>query len=170
MNKSNQKEKSYLDQVAEFHKTFDHPILDKPQIPDAKRAKLRHELIREELEEFQQAIIQGDIVAAADALCDMQYVLSGAVLEFGLKDKFNELFNEVQRSNMSKACKNEIEAQATQQYYKELITEETPNGTETYVKEKDGLYFVYRISDNKILKSVNYSKADLKSILKSNGD
>lgn len=164
MNKFDHKDCSYLEKVAEFHKTFGHPILDKPQIPDAKRAKLRHELIREELEEFNQAIVQGDIVAAADALCDMQYVLSGAVLEFGLKDKFNELFAEVQRSNMSKACKNDIEALATQQFYKER------DGIETYVKEKDGLFFVYRTSDNKALKSVNYSKADLKSIIERNGD
>lgn len=166
MNKFDLKDGSYLEKVAEFHKTFGHPILDKPQIPDAKRAKLRHELIREELEEFNQAIVQGDIVAVADALCDMQYVLSGAVLEFGLKDKFNELFNEVQHSNMSKACKNYGEALATQQYYKER------DGIETYIKEKvkDGLFFVYRTSDNKVLKSVNYSKADLKSIIERNGD
>lgn len=94
-----------LNQVAEFHRTFNAPILDTPQIPSAERCKLRVALLQEELNELQQAIDNDDIVEVADALCDLQYVLSGAVLEFGLGEKFVELFNEVQRSNMSKACK-----------------------------------------------------------------
>ena len=58
------------------------------------------------------------MVEIADALCDLQYVLSGAVLEFGLGEKFVELFNEVQRSNMSKACDTELQAQETVEHYK----------------------------------------------------
>lgn len=148
-----------LNQVADFHKTFKHPILDQPTIPDEKRCKLRVELISEELKELEQAIKDGDLVEVADALCDIQYVLSGAVLEFGLGDKFVDLFNEVQRSNMSKACKTMEEAEATVKHYKEN------KNTDSYIKESDGLYLVYRTEDNKTLKSVNYSPADLKSIL-----
>ncbi len=149
-----------LNQVAEFHQTFRHPIVAEPAIPAPERCALRVSLIAEELEELKEAIQQGDLVEVADALCDIQYVLSGAVLEFGLGDKFVELFNEVQRSNMSKACKNIEEAEATMQHYKDK------DGTESYYKEADGLYLVYRKSDNKTLKSVNYSPADLKTILK----
>ena len=148
-----------LNQVAEFHKTFQHPILDKPTIPDAKRCALRVSLIAEELKELQEAIEDNDLVEIADALCDIQYVLSGAVLEFGLGDKFKSLFEEVQRSNMSKACKTEEEAKATVEHYK------SKDGTESYYKEKDGLYLVFRMPDNKTLKSVNYSPADLRGIL-----
>lgn len=148
-----------LNQVAEFHKTFKHPILSSPTIPDENRCKLRVELISEELKELDQAIKDQDLVEVADALCDIQYVLSGAVLEFGLGEKFVELFNEVQRSNMSKACKTREEAEATVKHYKEN------KGTESYIKEKDGLYLVYRSSDHKTLKSINYSPADLKGIL-----
>ncbi len=147
-----------LTSVAEFHTTFQHPILDTPQIPSESRCKLRVSLIAEELKELEEAIEAQDIVEIADALCDIQYVLSGAVLEFGLKDKFNALFEEVQRSNMSKACKDESEAIATQAHYK-------AKGVESYYKEVDGKYLVFRVGDDKTLKSINYSPADLKTII-----
>ena len=102
-----------LNQVAAFHKLFKHPVLDKPQIPSKERCELRVELLSEELKELQEAIKANDLVEVADALCDLQYVLSGAVLEFGLGEKFVELFDEVQRSNMSKACKSLDEAERT---------------------------------------------------------
>ncbi|MCX2744341.1 nucleoside triphosphate pyrophosphohydrolase family protein [Mangrovivirga sp. M17] len=148
-----------LNQVAEFHKTFKHPIEKDPVIPEKSRCDLRVALLAEELKELQEAINDNDIVEIADALCDLQYVLSGAVLEFGLGDKFRELFDEVQRSNMSKACDTEEEAKSTVDYYKEKKNEEC------YYKQVDGRYLVFRKSDNKTIKSVNYSPADLKKIL-----
>ena len=148
-----------LNQVKAFHKTFKHPVVDKPAIPNEKRSALRVELISEELKELQEAIDNNDLVEVADALCDIQYVLSGAVLEFGMGNKFVELFNEVQRSNMSKACKSLAEAEATVKHYKEN------KATESYIKEVDGLYLVYRTEDDKTLKSINYSPANLKTIL-----
>ena len=150
-----------LNQVAEFHKTFKHPIQPEPIIPDEKRCKLRVELISEELKELQEAIDNNDLVEVADALCDIQYVLSGAVLEFGLGDKFRTLFDEVQRSNMSKTCQSKEEAEATQKHYKET------KDTDSYIKQEGEVWLVYRTSDNKTLKSINYSPADLKSILDS---
>ena len=148
-----------LNQVAEFHTTFKHPVVEAPAIPSEERCKLRVSLIQEELNELQEAIEDKDLVEIADALCDIQYVLSGAVLEFGLGGKFVELFNEVQRSNMSKACKSEEEAIATLEHYKQK------DGTEGYYKEIDGLYLVFRNGDHKTLKSIKYSPADLKSII-----
>lgn len=153
------KEPQPLNSVAEFHKTFKHPILEKPQIPSEKRCELRVALIAEELKELQEAIAANDLVEVADALCDIQYVLSGAILEFGMGDSFKALFDEVQRSNMSKTCKTMEEAKATQQHYLDR------DGTESYVEESDGHFLVYRKSDNKTLKSINYSPADLKGIL-----
>lgn len=153
------KDPKTLTSVAEFHQTFQHPILDTPQIPSESRCKLRVSLIAEELKELEEAIEARDIVEIADALCDIQYVLSGAILEFGLKDKFSTLFDEVQRSNMSKACKSVEEAAETMKYYLEK------DGTQSYYREVDGRYLVFRKDDDKTLKSVNYSPADLKSIL-----
>jgi predicted HAD superfamily Cof-like phosphohydrolase len=100
-------------------------------------------------------------VAVADALCDIQYVLAGAILEFGLAEKFKALFDEVQRSNMSKTCKTEEEARRTVAYYSKK------DGTESYIVKEDDKFLVYRKSDNKTLKSVEYSPADLKSIIDS---
>ena len=150
---------NYLEMVAEFHKTFKAPILDTPQIPSLDRCKLRISLLQEELNELQEAIDNNDLVEVADAFADIQYVLSGAILEFGLGDKFNELFNEVQRSNMSKACENEVVAQATVEHYKQK------DGTESDYKEVNGKFIVYRNEDNKVLKSVNYSPASLQDII-----
>jgi predicted HAD superfamily Cof-like phosphohydrolase len=148
-----------LNFVAEFHRTFKHPVLQNPAIPPDDRCKLRVALLDEELKELQVAILEKDIVGVADALCDLQYVLSGAILEFGLADKFDSLFREVQRSNMSKACLTEQEAIDTVNHHKEK------DGTHCYYRKEGSRWLVYRSSDNKTIKSVNYSPADLDSIL-----
>jgi len=148
-----------LNQVAEFHATFKHPIIEKPTIPAKERSDLRISLLTEELKELQQAVDDNNLVEIADALCDLQYVLSGAILEFGLGQKFKELFDEVHRSNMSKACKTIEEANLTIEHYKNTAN------TASYQKEIDGLFLVYRESDNKTLKSINYSPADLEKII-----
>jgi predicted HAD superfamily Cof-like phosphohydrolase len=149
--------------VAEFHKTFKHPILDSPQVPDEKRSKLRIALLAEELKELETAIAEKNIVEVADAFCDLQYVLSGAILEFGLGDKFKELFEEVQRSNMSKACKTEEEAIKTVEHYRQK------DGTECYYTKQDASWLVYRKADNKTIKSIAYSPADLHKIVYGKG-
>jgi len=148
-----------LNLVAEFHQTFKHPILSQPTIPSEDRCKLRVALIAEELKELETAIADKDIVEVADALCDIQYVLSGAILEFGLGEKFKALFDEVQRSNMSKTCGSEKEAMDTIAFYK------AKDNTECYYREEGGRWLVYRKADNKTIKSINYSPADLEKVL-----
>jgi predicted HAD superfamily Cof-like phosphohydrolase len=150
------KEPKPLNDVAEFHDTFNLPVLDEPTIPSKKRCELRINLLEEELKELKVAIEENDIVEVIDALCDIQYVLSGAILEFGFGDKFKDFFEEVQRSNMSKTCKTLEEAKATQDHY------EKKDGTQSEIVQKGVEYLVYRKSDKKVLKSVNYSEADLK--------
>lgn len=149
---------NYIKLVEEFHKTFGAPILENPEIPSEQRCELRVSLLQEELDELKKAIDDNNLTEITDALCDLQYVLSGAILEFGLGNKFNELFNEVQRSNMSKACDSEREALETLLFYKHK------DGSEGYYKEVEGKWLVYR-DDDKILKSINYSPANLKDIL-----
>ena len=147
-----------LNQVAEFHTTFKAPVLDTPQIPSAERCSLRVELLQEELNELKQAIEDKNLTEIADALCDLQYVLSGAVLEFGLGEKFVTLFDEVQRSNMSKACDNEEQAAETVKFYED-------EGVESFYEKSGEKYNVYRKADHKVLKNKYYSPADLKTIL-----
>jgi len=153
------KDTNSLNQVAEFHHTFKHPVIAAPAIPSKERCDLRISLLAEELKELQQAVDDNNLVEVADALCDLQYVLSGAILEFGLAEKFKDLFDEVHRSNMSKACKTIEEAEQTIDHYSRNAA------TESYHKEIDGLFLVYRKADEKTLKSINYSPADLGKIL-----
>lgn len=148
-----------LNQVAAFHRTFNHPVLSAPAIPDESRCKLRIALLAEELKELEEAIEARDIVAVADALSDLQYVLSGAILEFGLGSRFKALFDEVQRSNMSKACKSEEEAKETVEYYRKK------DGTECFYRQEGDNWLVYRKTDHKTIKSINYSPANLERIL-----
>jgi len=153
------KEPNGLNDVALFHETFDLPILSKISIPDKKRCELRISLLQEELNELKQAIDDNDIVEVVDALCDLQYVLSGAILEFGVGDKFKDCFDEVQRSNMSKTCKSLDEAEATLEHYIKK------DGTIGHIVRRGEEFLVYRISDQKVLKSINYSPAELKQFL-----
>lgn len=146
----------YIDTVKEFHTLFEQPVLDKPTIPSQARCDLRCSLIEEELKELKKAISEGDLVEMLDALGDLQYVLSGAILEFGMKNIFNDAFSAIHKSNMSKACKTLQEVADTQAHY--LRTD----NVETYSVERGDVWFVYRTHDKKLLKSVNYNAVDLK--------
>jgi len=159
MNKKYQ-EPNALSDVGAFHDTFQLPIEETPIIPAKDRCNLRVNLLQEELNELKEAIQDNNIVEVADALADLQYVLSGAVLEFGLADHFKALFDEVQRSNMSKACSSESEAIATQEAYRKK------DGTRSYIQKVGDHYIVYRKEDHKVLKSTHYSPANLEKILK----
>lgn len=145
-----------LNQVAEFHKTFQQPIVEaEAMIPNQARCDLRVSLIAEELKEFDQAIKDKDIIEVADALCDLQYVLCGAVLEFGLAPYFPALMTEVHRSNMSKVCHSKIEAEDTKlNYAKQDVV--------VYIEEtNNNKFLVKRKEDEKVLKSINYSSPRL---------
>jgi predicted HAD superfamily Cof-like phosphohydrolase len=95
-----------LDKVHEFHAAFGVNVEEKPAIPDLERCKLRQNIIQEEVDELKAAWESGNIVEVADALADIHYVVMGTVLEFGLHEKYVEIFSEVHRSNMSKLDEN----------------------------------------------------------------
>ncbi|MCB0664925.1 MAG: nucleoside triphosphate pyrophosphohydrolase family protein [Saprospiraceae bacterium] len=154
-------EPNALSDVAKFHDIFDLPVLPTPRIPDSDRCRLRINLLEEELRELKEAIRKKDIVEAADAFADLQYVLSGAILEFGLAPAFKQIFEEVQRSNMSKVCETKEDAEATLAHYK------GERGMEGEIVEKEGQFLVYRVSDRKVLKSICYSEAKLREIVES---
>ncbi len=94
--------KKTIDSVQEFHEAYGLPVLAKPAIADPQTIKLRINLLQEELDELREALEQGDIVETLDALTDLQYVLDGAYLSFGLHPLKQHAFDEVHRSNMSK--------------------------------------------------------------------
>jgi len=80
--------------------TFGQEVKDKPEFPNEKIVQLRYELIKEELEELNQAIKEKNIKEVADALTDILYVAYGAGHAFGIN--LDKCFSEVQQSNMSK--------------------------------------------------------------------
>ncbi len=95
--------KNKIAAVHEFHKAFGLGIKETPtaELGEAKNL-LRYKLMREENEEYLEAANNNDLVEVADALGDMLYILCGTIIEHGMQDKIEEVFNEIQRSNMSK--------------------------------------------------------------------
>ena len=89
--------------VHQFHSAFGLGIEHSPtaELGEAKNL-LRYKLMREENEEYLEAANNGDLVEVADALGDMLYILCGTIIEHGMQDKIEEVFTEIQRSNMSK--------------------------------------------------------------------
>lgn len=119
--------------VETFHKAFkiDNNYEPTVELTDADKM-LRYKLMREENEEYLEAAQNGDLIEVADALGDMLYILCGTILKHGMQDKIVEVFEEIQRSNMSKL-------------------------------DKDG-NAIYR-EDGKVLKSDQYFRPDIKTIL-----
>ena len=95
---------SNFDDVKKFMKTFGQIVRTKPQFPDDKTMKLRYDLIKEELDELEQAMKTKNLKEVADALTDILYVAYGAGCAYGID--LDKCFKEVQRSNMSKLGKD----------------------------------------------------------------
>ncbi|RUT69263.1 hypothetical protein D0817_17335 [Flavobacterium cupreum] len=95
--------KKQIDAVKEFHTAFKIGHSETP-IADLGETKkyLRYNLMKEENEEYLDAVQKNDLVEIADALGDMMYILCGTIIEHGLQDKIEAVFDEIQRSNMSK--------------------------------------------------------------------
>ena len=89
-----------FERVKKFMETFGQEIKEKAQFPSDKITSLRHDLIKEELDELKEAIDKKDIIEVADALTDILYVTYGAGHAFGIN--LDMCFEEVQNSNMSK--------------------------------------------------------------------
>ncbi len=95
--------KKQLGAVREFHEAFGLTVNDKPVADLGSSANLlRYNLMKEENEEYLEAVLNNDTVEVADALGDMLYILCGTIISHGLQHKIEEVFDEIQRSNMSK--------------------------------------------------------------------
>lgn len=92
-----------LQAVKAFHTAFKIGHRETPKADlGLDKNLLRYELMREENEEYLEAAKNNDLVEVADALGDMLYILCGTIIEHGMQDKIDEVFAEIQRSNMSK--------------------------------------------------------------------
>ena len=94
--------RTHLQMVRQFMEAFEQEINSLPTVSDHETRQLRYKLIEEELTELWDALKNRDLVKIADALVDLEYVVLGGYLAFGLGDLHEKLFMEVQRSNMTK--------------------------------------------------------------------
>ena len=99
--------KNKLSAVTEFHKAFGLGVNNKPTTDiDKSTMNLRLSLMDEENKEYLEAIKNNDMIEVADALGDMLYILCGTIITHGMQDVIDEVFEEIQRSNMSKLGSN----------------------------------------------------------------
>ena len=95
--------KKQIDGVYKFHTAFKLGMNSKPVANiTERRNRLRFELMKEENEEYLEAAQNNDLVEVADALGDMLYILCGTIIEHGMQDIIEDVFDEIQESNMSK--------------------------------------------------------------------
>jgi predicted HAD superfamily Cof-like phosphohydrolase len=99
--------KKQIESVKKFHNTYKLGYSETPiaNLGNSKN-KLRFSLMSEENEEYLEAANNDDIIEVADALGDMLYILCGTIIEHGMQDIIEEVFDEIQRSNMSKLGKD----------------------------------------------------------------
>ena len=147
----------FVNEVEEFNSTMGKPNNYEPTIPEKKEWQFVYDFILEELEEYKVACETGNIVEVLDALCDIAYVsLGNGTMLHGLKDKIWPAYQEVQGSNMSKACSSEEDAQAT--VVKRSAEQEEP----CHYEKVGDYYIVYRTRDRKVMKNVKYYRPNLK--------
>lgn len=94
--------KNELVLVKEFHEKFKTPVLNKPSLIPLDRSNNRYRLMKDEVEEYRKAVENGDLENVAKELADILYTVYGTILEHGLQDKMEAVFEEVHNSNMSK--------------------------------------------------------------------
>lgn len=151
----------FIEQVQEFHEVFGHPVGTELEAFTRERGLVRLAYKQEEMEELGIAISGRDIVETFDAIGDLVYFAMGDVVELGGQKIFDAIFTEIHRSNMSKACTTEGEALRTIEKYEK-------EGLSCYYAKVGKHYVCYNRNNDKVLKSVNYSKPDLFAIIEFN--
>ena len=147
----------FITEVEEFNTVMgkDWQNRSTPTI-NKKDAEFVINFIQEELVELREAVEQENIQEILDAILDITYVgLGNGALVFGLKDKIWEAYQEVQASNLSKICTTLGEAEETVKVRSE------EQGEPCHYEEVGSNYVVYRTSDKKVMKSINYFRPDL---------
>jgi len=148
----------FISEVEEFNNVMGKSYQNqtKPTINKAD-ADFVVNFIQEELDELKEAIENRDIVEVLDAILDIAYVgLGNGAMVFGLKDKIEAGYAEVQASNLSKICSTEDEA------IKTVEVRSKEQGAECHYEKTKYGYVVYRSHDNKVMKNINYFRPNLK--------
>lgn len=150
----------FLEDIHKFNLTFHKPESATPVIPENYQFIL--DTIQEEKDELEEAFKNKDIVEVADALADLLYFVGNGILATGLASRFRKIWDEVQASNMSKVCRSEEEAKQSVEYM------QNRKGVPYYYKQWNDIttgekyWIVYRVSDDKAGKCVNWFEPNLK--------
>lgn len=144
-----------LKSLEKFHKAFKLPYNKKLHEITYEDVKLRINLIQEELDELKKAAQVAHWEEVLDALCDLEYVLLGTVVQFGMQDVFQEAFEAVHKSNMTKIVPNYEEALKERDHY--CFNKDV----DCYVEKTEGGFIIIRSSDGKILKPRGYTPVNL---------
>lgn len=157
-NKFNSTYVPFVSEVEEFNEVMgkDWQNRKEPAI-DEKDADFVISFIQEELDELKEAVKDENVIEVLDAILDITYVcLGNGAMVFGLKDKIWKGYQEVQASNLSKVCQTEEEAKETVKVRSE------EQGEPCHYEKVGDKFVVYRSSDNKVMKSINYFRPNLK--------
>jgi len=147
----------FVSEVEAFNKAMGKPNSYIPNIPKEKwQWEFIYNFIKEELDEYKEACETNDLVGVADALGDIMYVLCNGIMLHGMKDKIEDVYKEIQISNMSKICLSEEDAIAT------VKDREIMLGQPCHYEKVEEHWVVYRSSDRKVQKSITYFKPNLK--------
>ena len=153
----------FVSEVEEFNAVMGKPNNYNPVIPSEKEWMFVYNFILEELEEYKHACETNNIVEVLDALCDITYVsLGNGAMLHGLKDKVWDAYQEVQASNLSKACSSEEDAQET------VRVRSQEQGEPCHYEQVGKYYIVYRTRDRKVMKNINYFRPNLSKFLTNN--
>jgi len=157
--------KTDFENVTEFNRLFGNKTYDSPRLDifesDPKTVESALALINEEHKELNDATEAKDFKETIDALADLIVVIGGMACRFGIN--LDKAFEIVHKSNMSKLCTSEEEAQKTVEWYE---VNEKRYDSPYYELAEDGIHYVVRNkSTGKILKNINYIPADFKSIM-----
>ena len=94
--------------LLEFNDAFEIPKLESPGLSSKEMIELRIKLLREEVEEYAEAALSGDLVEVLDALADIGYILAGTIINHGMQNIYDDAFEEVHRSNMAKLVDGKV--------------------------------------------------------------
>lgn len=161
--------KTNFEKIVDFNTQFgvmaSSELIPKPNIikEDPKTVEFCLKLIREEMKELEEAVVNDDFVEVIDALGDILYVVGGMSARLGVN--LDKAFDLIHQNNMEKLCKTEADAIASVEYYK--TNTQLGYDSPAYRLSPDSMYYVvYNQSTNKILKSISWAPVDLSGVCK----
>lgn len=149
-----------IGKIKKWSETFNLPVKEKIEISYDDRIKLGINLIKEELGELEDALKSNNKKEVLDASGDLLWVVIRLLMDIGVYNTIGKIIEKIYHSNMSKACYSEQEAINSVKVYQE-------KGIHTYYRKKENeqVWIIYRMSDNKVLKSINFQEPDFKDLL-----